>query len=188
MHKFLLLIFFTWILFACKQTSSHTDLKVLDFGLFTIETPKSWTKVNMQGTDSYVGDIATDNKDTLSFDLGLYSNKLYETDPTILDSSFMKNIDTTDQNFHSIIFVKNSRLVDLDKYRNNNISWDTIDGREAKIVYPRRSGVGVTGIYIDSLWSSRFGLVHFNLYGENLTPENEQKVLKALRTLKFHKK
>ena len=78
--------------------------------------------------------------------------------------------------------------VDPDKYRKNNVSWDTIDGRKAKIVYPRQSGIGTTGIYIDSLWVQGSDVDRFNLYGENLKPENEKKVLAALRTLKFRQK
>ena len=78
--------------------------------------------------------------------------------------------------------------VDPDKYRKNNVLWDTIDGRKAKIVYPRKSGIGTTGVYIDSLWVSGSQVDRFNLYGKNLKPGNEKKVLQALRTLKFRKK
>lgn len=175
-------------LFACNQTPINTDTKILDFGLFTIETPKSWTQIKEQGIDSYGGRIAIDNKDTLDFDLGLYSNDLYEYDPTILDSSMMKDIDTSRTNIHEIIFVKKRMSVDPDKYRKNNILWDTIDEHKAKIVYPRQTGIGTTGVYIDSLWVSNLGIDKFNLYGDNLKPENEKKVLEVLRTLKFHKK
>ncbi len=100
----------------------------------------------------------------------------------------MKDIDTSRTNIHEIIFAKHRLQVDPDKYRKNNISWDTIDGHKAKIVYPRQTGIGKTGVYIDSLWISNLGVDKFNLYGENLKPENEKKVLEVLRTLKFHKK
>jgi hypothetical protein len=175
-------------LFACNQTQSKHDTKILDFGSFTVEVPTSWTKIKEKGFDSYVGKIAIDNKDTLDFDLGWYSNKLYETEITILDSSMMNSIDTNAVNFYSIIFVKDKNLVDPDKYRKNNISWDTIDGYRAKIVYPRQSGIGITGVYIDSLWQAGSDVDRFNLYGRNLKPDNEKKVLEVLRTLKFHKK
>ena len=173
---------------ACNQTQPKNDINTLDFGLFTVDVPKTWTKIKEKGTDSYVGRIAIDEKDTLNFDLGWYSNQLYEYDPPILDSSMIKDIDTSRTDIHEIIFVKNRMLVDPDKYRKNNISWDTIDGRKAKIVYPRQSGIGTTGIYIDSLWASHSYVDHFNLYGKDLKPENEKKVLQALQTLKFHKK
>ncbi|MEI6950783.1 hypothetical protein V9K67_26610 [Paraflavisolibacter sp. H34] len=173
---------------ACNRSEPKRDTKTMDFGSFTIETPKSWTPIKEKGFDSYIGKIAMDNKDTLSFDLGWYSNKLYEYDQAILDSSLMGSIDTSFVDTSSVIFVQDRMRVDLDRYRHNNVLWDTIDGREAKIVYPRRSGIGTTGVYIDSLWASGSDVDRFNLYGENLKPENEKKVLKALRTLKFRKK
>jgi hypothetical protein len=160
----------------------------MDFGSFTIETPPGWTKIKERGTDSYVGKIAIDKNDTLDFDLGWYSNKLYEQELTILDSSMIGSVDTTAVDPYSIVFVKDRRLIDPDKYRKNNVTWDTIDGRKAKIVYPRKSGVGITGVYIDSLWISGADVDRFNLYGVNLSADNERQVLKSLQTLKFRKK
>ena len=187
MPKYTLLIVF-FGLSSCRHGQPDQNTKTLDFGAFSIETPKSWTQIRERGTDSYVGRIAIDAKDTLEFDLGWYSNNLYEYDPTILDSDMISSIDTFRRNIRDIIFVKNSRHLDPDKYRRNNISWDTIDGRKAKIVYPRESGIGMTGIYVDSLFISGSEVDRFNLYGNNLRPSNEREVLAALRTLKFHKR
>ena len=158
----------------------------MDFGVFTIETPNTWKKIEEQGTDSYVGKIAIDAIDTLNFDLGWYSNTLSEEPPRIFERSmlpFDTDIDTTD-----FIFVENRRGIDPDKYKKNNIVWDTIDGRRAKIVFPIQSGKGTTGIYIDRLWLSDKTSDRFNLYGTDMNPQNEQRVLKALKTLKFYKK
>jgi hypothetical protein len=186
--KKLLITIIIIALAACNQTKAKGDTKTMDFGSFSVETPESWTAVEKQGVDSYVGSIAIDETDTIDFDLGGYSNDLYEYDPTILDSSMMANIDTSLVDNSEFIFVKNRMRVDPDKYRKNNDLWDTIDGRIAKIVYPRKSGIGTTGVYIDSLWVPGSYVARFNLYGENLKPDNEKKVLKALRTLKFRKK
>lgn len=173
---------------ACNQPTPKGDTKTIDFGSFTIETPQTWKPIEEKGIDSYVGRIAIDSTDTLSFDLGWYSNKLYEYDQAFLDSSMIGSIDTNFVDPNAVVFVKDRMRVDPDKYRKNNVSWDTIDGRKAKIVYPRQSGIGTTGIYIDSLWVKGSDIDRFNLYGENLKPENEKKVLQALRTLKFRKK
>ena len=186
MRKFLRSIIIIGLTFCSPSQRGH-DTKILDFGSFTITVPQSWGKIEHQGIDSYVGAIAIDERDTLEFDLGWYSNKLYEDDPTILDSNMISDIDTSMMDTSEVIFVKNRMSVDPDKYRKNNVSWDTIDGRRAKIVYPRISGIGTTGVYIDSLWISGSGVDRFNLYGDNLTPENERKVLKAIETLKFRK-
>jgi hypothetical protein len=173
---------------ACNQTKHKGDTKTMNFGSFSIETPQSWTAIKEQGVDSYVGSIAIDEKDTISFDLGWYSNRLYEYDPTILDSSMRANIDTSMIDTSEVIFVENRMKVDPDKYRKNNVLWDTIDGRKAKIVYPRQSGKGTTRFYFDSLWISGSDVDRFNLYGDNLKPENEKKLLQVLRTLKFSKR
>ena len=86
-----------------------------------------------------------------------------------------------------IIFVRNRMKVDPDKYKKNNVSWDTIDGHKAKVVFPRQTGIGTTGIYIDSLWQQGSDVDKFNLYGDNLKPTNENLFIQALKTLKFHK-
>jgi hypothetical protein len=179
---------FLLLIIGCTNNKSRSDKQTLDFGSFTIETPKGWTKIKAQGIDSYIGQIAIDNTDTLHFDLGWYSNKLNEYEPTILDSSMIASIDTSMIDTSEVIFVKNRMKVDPDKYKKNNVSWDTIDGRKAKIVFPRQPGIGTTGIYIDSLWQSGSDIDRFNLYGNDLKPANEKLVLEALRTLKFYKK
>ena len=175
------------LIIGCSDGKSKSDKQLLDFDAFTIETPTGWTKIISQGVDSYVGQIAIDKFDTIHFDLGWYSNKLNEPEPTIFDSSMIGSIDTSMIDTSAIIFVKNRTSVDPDKYKKNNISWDTIDGRKAKIVFPRQSGIGTTGIYIDSLWQTGSGVDRFNFYGDNLNPVNEKLFLQALKTLKFSK-
>ncbi len=171
---------------ACKQPPSKDERKTMDFGAFTIETPKSWKKIKADGIDSYVGRIALDSSDTMHFDLGWYSNTLTEDQPLIVERSMLQYsqlpTDTSE-----LIIVEKLKGIDLDRYKKQNVSWETIDGRNAKIVYPRRSGRGTTGIYIDSLWVSGGGIDRFNLYGINLKTKNEEKVLQTLRTLKFRK-
>lgn len=167
---------------GCKEPHTTKETHTLDFGAFTIEVPISWSKLEAQGADSYVGRIAIDNHDTLDFDLGWYSNKLND-DPIIMDS----NVFVEDAYTGDATLIPNPNKIDLDKYRKNNLTWDTIDGRNAKIVFPIRSGIGTTGIYIDSLWQAGSDVDRFNLYGVDLKPENEKLVLKTLKTLRFHK-
>lgn len=171
---------------GCADSKPKADKQTLDFGSFTIETPNGWTKIKAQGIDSYVGQIAIDNTDTLHFDLGLFSNTLTEHEPQIIERSMLQHfanpIDTAE-----FIIVDSRKGIDTDKYKKNNFLWDTIDGRKAKIVFPRQAGIGTTGIYIDSLWQSGSEVDRFNLYGDNLKPLNEKLLLEALRTLKFHK-
>lgn len=174
---------------ACSQPELQGDTKAMDFGAFSIETPLSWQQIKASGIDSYVGRIAIDEKDTLHFDLGWYSNTLTESDPAIMDRPTLQEFAKIGQPLDTseMIIVESRKGLDIDNYKKQNVSWDTIDGRKAKIVYPRKSGSGITGVYIDSLWVSGSDVDHFNLYGDNLKPINEEKVLEVIQTLKFKK-
>lgn len=76
---------------ACNQPSPNRYTKTMDFGGFSIQTPQSWQQIKARGTDSFVGRIAIDEKDTLDFDLGWYSNTLTESDPAIMDRSKLQH-------------------------------------------------------------------------------------------------
>jgi len=89
------------------------------------------------------------------------------------------------------IIVKDMPILDFDLdadlYRKQNVSWDTIDNRRAKIVFPRISGKGTTGIYIGSLWGDS-SKSRFNLHGADLKTQTEEDLLKAIKTLRFYKR
>lgn len=173
----------TILVTGCKDPSRT---KTMDFGLFTLEVPYKWQQVKQNGIDSYVGAIAVDNKDTLYFDLGMYSNTLTEPNIQVITRQMVEenNLDSSD-----FIVVKDimSMNIDADLYRKQNVSWDTIDNRRAKIVFPRISGKGITGVYIGSLWGDS-SKVQFNLHGSKLKAQTEQDLLIAINTLRFHKR
>lgn len=186
MKQFIKLFYISAITILAIGCKDPSRTKTMDFGLFTLEVPYRWEEVKQNGIDSYVGAIAVDNADTLYFDLGMYSNTLTEPNIQVITRQMMEenNLDSSD-----FIVVKDimSMNIDADLYRKQNVSWDTIDNRRAKIVFPRISGKGTTGIYIGSLWgdSSR---VRFNLHGSNLKTQTEKDLLKAIKTLRFYKR
>jgi hypothetical protein len=180
MLKNQLLTFFALSLSTCatKKNLSQT----LDFGSFRIEAPKSWKKLDVQGVDSYVGRIALETTDTLEFDLGRYSDNLVEFDSMKVNGKtfFYSTSDTA----YEPEIVDSTRL---NKVKKSSVTWQVINGRKAKVLQPIQSGIGITGIYIDSLWSIGSDKIEFNLYGVNLKPQNEKATLLAFRTLRFIK-
>lgn len=183
MQKLVYCLIILFAIPACKQAGKESAARVMDFGAFTIQTPGHWNKMILQGTDSYVGAIVIDSTDTLTFDLGWYSNDLIEYMEVIMSDGKTYYISNYDTAYNPTVFDSANR----DKVIRSRISWDTIDGRKAKIMSPIKPGTGITGIYIDSLWESGFDNDRFNLYGIDLKPSNEKPVLEALRTLKFKK-
>ena len=173
-------------LFSCDKSTS--DKKTLDFGNFEIEVPKTWEKVSQQGIDSYVGQIAIDDQDTLEFDLGWYSNDLEDEEPIykIEDKKiFVLNKKESTPSSRVFEYAGHVDSVDFEELIPTTIEWTTINNRKAKLVKPRNPGHGTTGVYFDSLWTSGSDVDRFQLSGQYLKPENELKVLTAIRTLKF---
>lgn len=136
------------------------------------------------GIDSKVGGISLSGKDTITYDLGFYSNDL---DEYIFFEKHGDSVYVFDDYSDSPIFEFKGSIEDLDKdpFYKNDVSWDKVGGFSAKIVQPKNSGIGVTGVYIDCLYQSEFGKVSFVISGRNLSPENEKLFLQAIKTITF---
>jgi hypothetical protein len=168
------------LFYSCQTRKTISDTKLLDFKSFTIEVPSSWQKITFRGVDSYVGGIQIDSVEEADFDLGFYSNDLSEfVKMDMLDTAFAF---TAAGNGPPLIADSSF----MQKIKKCKVVWDTIDGYKAKLVIPINAGFGVTGVYIDSLWRLNSQNVKFQLSGNNLTPANEEKLIKAIKTLQFH--
>ncbi|MBX2897926.1 MAG: hypothetical protein KF763_20960 [Cyclobacteriaceae bacterium] len=164
--------------------------KTLDFGEFKIDVPSTWQPVRAKGIDSYVGLMTLDHGDTVSFDLGWYSNPLEEEYKFMVENGdlYLKKENESTSNSAFFEFYGKADTVDIEKFKVNNVTWTTIDGKRAKLIQPKNIGTGMTGIYFDSLWVAGSGTDRFQMNGKDLHPDNERQLLKAFETLKFIKK
>ena len=202
-HKLLtvLILISVLTLISCSRFKEKT--KTLDFGTFTIEVPSTWRKVNsVAGVDSLVGQIAMDSVDTMNFELGRFvndlrrkKNYLIEKNSVYLTQDTNDTVLVTDADGRVIDSLINETIVlnrighvdsvDLNKLLKDSVSHTIIDNRKAKLVQPKKSREGTTGIYIDSLWKVGSALYKFEISGKNLKPNNERLFLKAIVTIKF---
>ena len=161
----------------------------MDFGAFTMKTPENWTYIKQRGIDSYVGKIALDKNDTLRFDYGLCSNRLEEDLGYIItkDSVFTyeenENKNDTVNRYMQKFYAKRDTLV-LEKLYKTEYSFEVINNLKAKIVKPKKSGIGLTGVYFESTRANGKGM-RLQISGYNLSEANEKEFLKAIRSLKF---
>ena len=161
----------------------------MDFDAFTMKTPENWTYIKQRGIDSYVGKIALDKNDTLRFDYGLYSSRLEEDLGFIItkDSVFTyeenENKNDTVNRYVQKFYAKRDTLV-LEKLYKTEYSFEVINNLKAKIVKPKKSGIGLTGVYFESTRPNGKGM-RFQISGYNLSEANEKEFLKAIRSLKF---
>jgi hypothetical protein len=180
----ILFLISVFILHSCDK--GRVETKIIDFDQFTIEVPKTWQKLIRPGEDSYLGEIIIDEQQKLSFDLGWYSNNLdEEPNYRIQDGKVYLLIDFSTPPRRIFEYIGSADTVDIEKLKRQKVEWTIIDRKKAKIVRPKKSGQGITGVYIDSLWTSGSGVDKFQLNGQDLNNKNERLLLQAIRTLKF---
>ena len=161
----------------------------MDFGPFSMTTPDNWKYIETRGIDSFVGKIALDGKDTLDFDYGYYSSSLNEDLGLITtkDSVFkeVKNENINDTlNPYVIKFYAKRDTLNLEKLYKTQYSFESINNLKAKIVTPKKVGIGLTGVYFENISTKRKGL-RLQISGYNLSAENQKSFLKAIKTITF---
>lgn len=156
-------------------------------GDFTMRVPSNWELIKEKGTDSFLGKIAIDKTDTVSFDLGWYSNSLDEEKPYKVEDNkvFLINKGKSKPDSTIYDYCGMADTIVLEKFLKNKITLVKIDNKNAKIIKPKKHGDGMTGMFIDSLWIKNSHINRFQLNGVDLKPQNEELLLKAIRTIKF---
>lgn len=139
---------------------SDSKYKTISYENFTIDVPKDWKKIKLKGIDSDIGGLLTSKKDTLIYDYGKYSWNLINDDIIIENTNYDSIIKSLDQS----IFIE-------------------IDCYKTKLFKPNKHNNYLIGIYIDSLKDGG----SFNMYGYNLDKIEQQKFLKAIKTIRFKK-
>ncbi|HLW42426.1 MAG TPA: hypothetical protein VKY82_08680 [Flavobacterium sp.] len=184
-------ILFLILMISCK---SKSDFKTIDFDIFEISVPQNWKKIEMKGIDSYVGGIVTEKEDTLTFDIGLYSEDATKNNlPLVFDTKNFAEFSYKEKErlkkTNHLIIDSLSEKIDFSKYLPQKFEIEKIDCFEAKIIRPTNKGFGTTGIYIDSLEGSKkmFNKLKMSFYGEDLSKETEIKFIKALKTIRLKK-
>ena len=112
---------------------------------FSLRLPPGWELNELQGIDSYVGEVVGDGV-RLTFDYGGYSWSL----------------DPADDPDHSY-----------------TVTYEEIGGVEAKVLAPKDSSDGFTGVYFQSL-----GGPSLNLVGQDLTPEQQSTAFVIFRSIR----
>lgn len=180
-------VLFSITILSCQNNKKIDNMNELNFESFTLFAPQNWEIINVNSIDSNIGKISMGEGDTLFFDKSPYSNSLTEEcDLRILPKSIRSQL-PPDVDTSKIIFSDQPNI-DIDNYRKQNIFFDTISDFLAKIIIPRKKGIGFTGIYFDSIgYYKTIGRMKFNLYGKDLKPKNQELLLKVLKTIKFKK-
>ncbi|MDQ8014004.1 MAG: hypothetical protein REI96_16240 [Flavobacterium nitrogenifigens] len=188
MKKILFIILVSILIVSCEQKKKY---KTIDFGDFEITVPEQWNKLEFKGIDSYVGGIITPEKDSLIFDIGLYSGDASNDFPLVFDKQSYAELTKKQK----VLLKKTKHLIvdslsgdiNFRKYEKYKFVFYTIDCFKAKITIPTNVGFGATGIYIDSLKgnSKDFNKIKMAFYGFDLKEKTQNQFVTALKTIKL---
>lgn len=167
------------VLYSCS------DKEKINLEKFEIVVPLEWETKVIEKNDGYNGVLLV-QRDSIFFNFGIAVSNLAEKEPNVVYIPLRKEQIYEDFDTSKFVLAE-KQFFDMDEYRKQNVSFAVINGLPAKLTYPRRSGRGLTGVYIDSIKYEK-GLSHnlgFHLFGNNLSPTKERELLKAITTVVF---
>ncbi|WP_433829923.1 hypothetical protein [Flavobacterium anhuiense] len=188
MKQVFITILVSILIISCKRKS---EFKTIDFGDFEITVPRQWNELEFKGTDSYVGGIITPEKDSLIFDIGLYSGDESNDFPLVFDKNSYAALTKKEKELlkktKHLVVDSLSGDIDLEKNEKYKAVFYSINCFKVKMIMPTNVGFGAAGIYIDSLKgnSKDYSKIKMSFYGYNLKAETQNQFLKALKTIKF---
>jgi hypothetical protein len=186
-----ILVLFYGCMSVDNQKLSYKTQNV-DYGSFTIELPLNWKPLTVEYEDSAIGNIQIDSITFIGFDIGQYSNNLDEDDfedyYEIMDGKVYLIDKSSSRNNRKLNYFGKTDNVTLEKVRKSNVKWVTIDGYKTKLLTAKKPGVGLTGIYIDSLRLENGTKIKFVMSGKGLSSQQQDQFLTAIKTLKFYNK
>ena len=188
---YLLLVIFT----SCSQKQQDVNIKFkqkYETDYFCLAIPNNWIVKKANTIDSYSLVYFISENDTIIQDISCYASSLTESEPIIKPKSAEFAIDSIAKIENQMIFVSDTELIrglDIDKYRKQNVTYKTLtNGYELKITSPRKSGVGITGFYCDSIGNDKtIGRIKVNMYGKNLNVVTEKDLLEIINNIEFKK-
>jgi hypothetical protein len=175
MRNCFIIFFILSIITGCKQS----DQQELNLKVFKITVPKNWSYHQINGFDSFIGEIKMTNS-ALTFDyssLG-YASSLTQTEEEFLTREvrgFGDSANGKKATFRKLSKAEMLKFPDIDyiidyninvdgknkiesalikvpqEIKQVNIRFDTIGKYIVKTIWPKKQGVGETGIYYHGL-------------------------------------
>jgi hypothetical protein len=154
----------------------HTQEEVA-FNNFSLIKPISWELVKLEGIDSQVGVLITENGDTINYEYGKNAQRIESNLLKVLPDNMFDEI--TDESI-----FRYSKSPDLDQdlgiFLDEYFIFDSL--KNSRIQIPKQIGKGLTGFYSEKLNKDGDRLT---IVGKNLKKEEQEELLKLFETITF---
>ena len=179
MKRKLIITLLTYSFFSCSESKTENFLN------FSLEIPIKWKVYKRTGIDSYVRLITTERNDSIYMDYGMYSNSLKRYAPTIAPLKKKEMILSFGIREYEVIFLDKDSITQKDRefYKNRIELFENINGKKAKIVFPKKGRKGIAGVYFENFVNEK----KLTIYGNNLNNEKGLKLIEVIKTIKLKK-
>ncbi len=164
-----------------KQSNTAINLTKKDFGDFTIEIPDNWTEIEEDGPDFAFKTYVNLDKDTFGLYIGHFAHYPEFMETYIFDSSQRQSIDTLSEKPSFNYDFGDKRTMDRNRVNHRCLIFETINGINARFIYPRDRQKGNIQFYIDSLGKDR---TQVDFWGKQLSADKQDLFFKVCRTIK----
>lgn len=171
---------------ACMCCHDFT-WEVIRIGNVSFEVPKNWQHIEgYKGIDSNViAFLIKNSKDTIFVELGKYNNPFDEENDVINDTVMYEMIKRANPETNSILAIDTIYDYKQGLFLKNYYYYDTIDGKLAKLMLPKKEKEGRIGIYFKQIDSNKnsFSIESTN----NLSQKDKEYLIKVFYTIEFKK-
>lgn len=182
------------VFIGCKSSteSPTNESKEYKTKYYSLQLPVSWQIIKPSNIDAHSITQFVSDKDTITAEVSCYASNLAEYDPEILPKSVENKVDSDAIKTNYVIFVKDEEIkkgIDIDRYRKQNVVYVEKTNRyKVKLITPRKSGIGIMGMYCDSLGiDSTIGTLKMNMHGKNLSHKTERELERVIEGIIFLK-
>jgi len=186
MLKFTFLFLTVLFLTACKDKTQKkendmTAVHKKDFGAFSLDIPNDWKEIKENGPDFSFQTFVDAQKDTFGMYIGRFAQYPMFQETTIFEPSWQHYLDTVSEKPNYDYVVGDKRMMDRNRINHRNILFETINGINARFIYPRDRRRGNVQFYVDSLGEDK---MQIDFWGNDLPADKQDIFFKVCRTLK----
>ena len=186
LYKNIWLLLLSPISLLCSCSKDRQTSKKLEFPLFQIQVPTGWKVVSLQGIDSYISGILTDQQDTLivGIDNAANSEGYFGESIVVRSLKIKKELDSVGFKYsESMVFSSTPELDEKEAiHLKQYYLYDTISNKVAKVGLPKRIGQGITFVQFKDVGAQKEVV---RIYGRDLDTTIQFSLYRAFQTITF---
>ena len=181
------------LFYSCADFKSKQEMQkipIMDIAILHVPETFSIQKDSAIDISRYTLVFNKDSEKKIFVEYGYTINRLTASEPEIvIDSTYYQIVKTTSDS-SSYFYRPDIDCKDLDLFRLQNVTFDTLDQRLVKVITPRRFAIGMTGFHFYRIRKKDrlMGSFKMNVYGHNLNVNETNELYEIIENIEWVEK